>query len=178
MLQYCLQYVCSQQNCYVFGTYFGDVKISQVRGILHHCTCNSLRRQVQPWYFQASSTVIWTPVSGPSTAPTWNDTFLERIGSTDDLIVPSCKGLSSPTRPITSANFSKISEVWLPESSSANVFTLTPLEVATATGTLCNRTAEGAQFTDEDGCCSVQSPDGWRAVQRWWSDENRCRAVD
>ena len=47
------------------------------------------------------------------------------------------------------SKFSKISEVWLPESSSANVFTLTPLEVATATGTICSRTAEGVQFTDE-----------------------------
>ena len=32
---------------------------------------------------QASSTIIWTPVSGPSTAPTWNDTSLELIGSPD-----------------------------------------------------------------------------------------------
>ena len=92
---------------------------------------------------------MWTPVSGLSTAPTWNDTFLERIGSPDELMVPICKGLSLPTRPIASANFSEISEVWLPESNGANVFTLTPLEVATATGTICSRTAEGVQFTDE-----------------------------
>ena len=92
---------------------------------------------------------MWTPVSGLSTAPTWNDTFLERIGSPDELIVPSCKGLSLQTRLIASGTFSKISEVLLRESSSANVFTLTPLEVATATGTICSKTAEEAQFTDE-----------------------------
>ena len=63
--------------------------------------------------------------------------------------MPSCKGLSLPTRPIAPANSSKISEVWLPESSKANVFTLTPLAVATAMGTICSRTAEGEQFTDE-----------------------------
>ena len=63
--------------------------------------------------------------------------------------MPSCKGLSLPTRPIASANSSKISVVWLRESSRANVFTLTPLAVATAMGTICSRTAEGEQFTDE-----------------------------
>ena len=81
-------------------------------------------------------------------APTWNDTFLERTGSPDELIVPSCKGLSSPTRPIASANSSKISDVWLPESSSANVFTSTPLEVATAMGVGSfdfHATSEGSQ---------------------------------
>ena len=50
MLQYCLQYVCSQKNCHVFGIDFGNVKISQVREILHQCTRNSLRGQVQLWY--------------------------------------------------------------------------------------------------------------------------------
>ena len=53
------------------------------------------------------------------------------------------------TRPIASANSSKISDVWLQESSSANVFTLAPLEFATAMGTICSRTVEGPQFTDE-----------------------------
>ena len=38
--------------------------------------------------------VVWTPVSGPSTAPAWNETFLERTDSPDEFIVPSCKGLS------------------------------------------------------------------------------------
>ena len=80
-------------------------------------------------------------------APTWNGTFLERTGSLDELIVPSCKGY--PHKPIASENVSKISEVWLPQSISANVFTLTSLDVATAMGTICSRTTEGAQFTDK-----------------------------
>ena len=58
--------------------------------------------------------------------------------------MPSCKGLCLPTRLIASAISSKISVVWLPESSSANVFTLTPLAVATAMGTICTRTAGGS----------------------------------
>ena len=80
---------------------------------------------------QASSTAIWALASDPPVAPTWNDTFLERTGLPDEFMVPSCRGLSSPTRPIASAKFSRISEVWLPESSSANVLTLTPSGVAT-----------------------------------------------
>ena len=55
--------------------------------------------------------------------------------------------LASQTNNVS--RFSKIRKVWRPESSSAMVFTLTPLEVATAMGTICSRTAEWAQFTDE-----------------------------
>ena len=76
-------------------------------------------------------------------------TFLERTGSPDEFIVPGCRGLCSPTRPIASAKFSKMSEVWLQESRSANVFAFTPLEVTTATGMICSRTAEETPFTDK-----------------------------
>ena len=64
-------------------------------------------------------------------------------------MIPSYKGPLSPSRPIASAKLSRISEVWLPESSSANVLTLTPLGVAITIGTICSRTAVGTQLTDE-----------------------------
>ena len=100
--------------------------------------------------------------------------------------MPNCRGLSLPTIPITSAAFSRISDVWLPESSSANVLTLTPSGVATTTGTICSRTAEGTHLTDEvptktgaavfkGGTSGGLSPDGvttktgaapW--ISGWW----------
>lgn len=45
--------------------------------------------------------------SVPSTTQTWNDTFLKRTGLPDELMVPSCRGLSSPISAIASAKFSK-----------------------------------------------------------------------
>ena len=64
-------------------------------------------------------------------------------------MVPSCRGLSSPTRPIAPAKLSRISDGWLPESSSANILTLTPSGVATTTDTICSRTVEETHLTDE-----------------------------
>ena len=128
----------------------GILRLFRCEKILHYGTRNLLWGQVQLWYGPSFlTTAIWALSSDPPVAPTWNDTFLERTGLPDEFMVPSCRGLSSPTRPIASATFSRISEVWLPESSSANVLTLTPSGVATTTGTICSRTAEGTQLTDE-----------------------------
>ena len=142
MLQYCLQHVCSQQSCHVFGIDFGDVKISQV-GKSCIILCATLCGGRSNCGIVQASIVIWTAVSWPSKALTWNDTLLEHTGPPDELVVPSRKGLFLPTRPIVSENFSKISRVWLPESSSANIFTFTPLEVATTMGMICSRTVKG-----------------------------------
>ena len=126
---------------------------------------------------QASSTVIWTPVSGPSTALTLNDTFVERIGSPDELIVPSCKGLSLPTRPKASANFSKISEVWLPESSKGVYFN--PTGGHQCYGYDLQQDSRGVQFTDEvptkTGAAAFKVEKG---EALWGNDENWCCAVD
>ena len=64
-------------------------------------------------------------------------------------MVPSSRGLSSPIRTIAPAKLSGISDIWLPESSSANVLTLTPSGVATTTDTICSRTADGTHLTDK-----------------------------
>ena len=78
--------------------------------------------------------------------------------------MPSCRELSSPTRPIAQAKLSSISDVCLPESNSANVLTLIPWGVATTTGTICSKTAEGNAFngrsSDKDRCCGIYKKTG------------------
>ena len=112
---------------------------------------------------QASCTGIHIPASVPSTAPAWNDTFLERTSSPGELMVPRCRAPFSPSRPIVLAKVSRISDAWLPESSSANVFTLTPAGGVIAMATICSKTVVETQFTDDVPTKTGAAPriNGW-----------------
>ena len=120
---------------------------------------------------QASSTVTWVSGFVPYPAPTWNDTVLQRTGSRDELTVASCKGLTSPTRLIASAQFFKISKVMLPESIQRyKCVYFNASGARNGYGYDLQQNSRGnsvqGRSTNEDGCRDVQRRYGCRTVQR------------